>query len=1488
MIATGSIWIDTGVCVRLVVTFGHFLWQASAIALLAWLVARMLRQAGSGVRYWVLVGAMAAIVACPIATFMLVGDIAGVAVTGGRDVSGHQVGAADIAGAADANGVGVATDAFDTAADGSADGSSLAAPATAVVVATDQASARANRAAVGIGEEEIDAAGSAQWWQLRNLSPYLAGAYVLGVFAMFVRVLIGLRGGSRLRNASTLVSDAGVMAMLRSRADAVGLKTLPMLAYCERIMVPTVVGIVRPAILLPASLASGLPAEQIAAVLAHELAHIARHDVLVNVLQRFVESILFFHPAVWLVSRWIRSEREHCCDEIAVAGGADRMSYAESLLMVAQACTVRASQGSAASLMSVHAMDKPSSLRRRIVRLVGAEAREDSRLVRNWPMAGAMMAAVLVMAGLLVNIDAVPAEAAAEPAGPLTFGEKVTRMLEEHGDEISGSIQEDKASKVLVSGTIRTFDNKKIDWRKAYLSLFSQTEKHNSIIGWSFLGKEFSLRVPPGAIWGLVKYEGYASYAIGPFWGAPGDRLEKMDIVLQSISSAIVRITDDRGNPVEGASIEIASCVRSLSTAKELKTTDKDGVVRFAAIDDMEYGMDVLAAGYEWVKTEKKAWFRGGKECVVQLKRALPTSGVMTDEQGNPVAGASLRFYESRKGKHRESAGLAWGSNRFSVSGRELCKTDNDGRFVLSSLRRDTDYILAVKTREDHWQLVKNIRAGESGMKLKLLPELTLAGEITGNVEAFLRKHEKLKLGLRRENHTWWGRYSELQKVDGKWRFEFRKLFRIDSYRFEQRPNSIKFKLPHSIADMKLHVDDNGKLSIVNPKRVVILRFRTPDGKPVKELMVWACSAESGTIERGKVNMATFQGSAKLTSADIKDGQVVLRERTDTSLWFGPQKEGEVTFSKSKIDRIPPGTKPLVVDVIVTPTAVGQADKSLPNASAKPVVPAKISTTRPAVPLTFDEKLSRMREEHKGEISSSTLKDEAREVHVSGTIRTSDNKSIDILKIRLTLRSEMPPYLYWAYTSISWRGTATRSYIAPTRDFRMSFHPGIIWGVVAYEGYAPQVIGPLWGAPGQRLEGISVVLNRRLSDTVRIMDDGGKPVAGASVGFLVGGGNRLIRLESMTADKDGAVKFAAIDDMEHVIYVNAPGFEWTRTESKPWLRNGKECALQLKRALPTTGVVTDSQGKPVVGASLSFFQSRDKAGKLNYDYGLTGFDHMNAKGTKELCKTDNDGHFVLNTLRADTKYMLELKTRDGNLHLLKNVSAGVSGMKVKLRPELRLAGEITGNVEALLRKSKTIALFEITRSFSLWGPPRTTQRNRLTSKIRKVDGKWRFEFRNVLRTDSYVLGRYGGIKLRLAGSIADMRLYADDNGNLSMAKAQRTVIMRFRTPDGKKPKWVTMWRYTARTDADRKRMRREMARSFRRPAGAMLADIKSAQTLHDEPIGTCAWFGPAAGKNYTFSKTNTGPIMPGTKPLVIDVIVTPKNGGLVGGRGEVF
>jgi bla regulator protein blaR1 len=135
----------------------------------------------------------------------------------------------------------------------------------------------------------------------------------------------------RLRiNGLSPVPEALEATLARLR-EALRISTPVRLFQSALVQVPTALGWLRPVVLVPAGALVGLTASQLELVLAHELAHIRRRDYLVNLLQTAVETLLFYHPAVWWVSGRMRIEREHCCDDLAVAACGNPVGYARAL-----------------------------------------------------------------------------------------------------------------------------------------------------------------------------------------------------------------------------------------------------------------------------------------------------------------------------------------------------------------------------------------------------------------------------------------------------------------------------------------------------------------------------------------------------------------------------------------------------------------------------------------------------------------------------------------------------------------------------------------------------------------------------------------------------------------------------------------------------------------------------------------------------------------------------------------------------------------------------------------------------------------------------------------------------------------------------------------------------------------------------------------------------------------------------------------------------
>jgi uncharacterized protein (TIGR03435 family) len=191
----------------------------------------------------------------------------------------------------------------------------------------------------------------------------------VGVLILSARLAGGCTYAFAVRRRVESV-DESVRAIVRRVARRMGIDRPVRVVTSAITDGPSVLGCLRPVILLPPAAVMGLSPEQLEAVLAHEIAHITRHDGLVNLLQIVVETLLFYHPVVWWTSNQIRVERELCCDDLAVRACGDALSYARAL-------TVLERRRLAVSQLAMGSTGGP--LLYRIQRLMGARTTRDHR-----------------------------------------------------------------------------------------------------------------------------------------------------------------------------------------------------------------------------------------------------------------------------------------------------------------------------------------------------------------------------------------------------------------------------------------------------------------------------------------------------------------------------------------------------------------------------------------------------------------------------------------------------------------------------------------------------------------------------------------------------------------------------------------------------------------------------------------------------------------------------------------------------------------------------------------------------------------------------------------------------------------------------------------------------------------------------------------------------------------------------------------------------
>jgi beta-lactamase regulating signal transducer with metallopeptidase domain len=176
--------------------------------------------------------------------------------------------------------------------------------------------------------------------QWLNTSDYLFNRYasllvlVWFVFFLvrFVRLLLGMVNADRLRYYKTNIVPDEWVQQFEELCKRLHIKQPVLLMESALLKVPVLIGYLKPVILIPAGMLIQLSAEQVEVILLHELAHVRRHDYLVNLLQNAIDTVFFFNPAILWISGLIRSERECCCDDMAILETKNKRQFVQALI----------------------------------------------------------------------------------------------------------------------------------------------------------------------------------------------------------------------------------------------------------------------------------------------------------------------------------------------------------------------------------------------------------------------------------------------------------------------------------------------------------------------------------------------------------------------------------------------------------------------------------------------------------------------------------------------------------------------------------------------------------------------------------------------------------------------------------------------------------------------------------------------------------------------------------------------------------------------------------------------------------------------------------------------------------------------------------------------------------------------------------------------------------------------------------------------------
>jgi beta-lactamase regulating signal transducer with metallopeptidase domain len=637
----------------------HSLWQFALVALLAVVLQGALKRCSASTRYRALLAAMALVVAVPVATCfspwcvdapVVVAKVVPVEqpenVSPSHNISPLQRG------------------------DGAMATAALPAESPAELAPMPQPEPP---------RLQLAPSGLASWGSLvrKHVQPWLPQivlVWLAGVLLAALRPLLSWYTVRRLRTAGVSPVGDTVHKVLGRTAQRLGLARAVAMLQSTVVKTPVVVGYFRPAILLPVCVVTGLSEAQLELILAHELAHIRRHDYLVNLLQTLVETLFFYHPAVWWLSSQIRNERENCCDDVAMATVDSRADYGRALLAIEE---LRATS----TALSVAACG--GSLLARIRRIAGCEPAP--RIAGGGSVLCVLLVSIVIFAAVTWAVPATTTDAATDAKNTLpSNGAAVWKP----GQQLDFRVINAKTKEPLSGVKLR------ID--------FSSGEGHD------FWDKESTqttdaqgrakIKTPNRRIDEVRIYPSKPGFVpLRVYWGSKPAPLvipQSVTVPLEpgKVWGGVVR--NEQGNPISGATVKVRywqgvfggnphlgpSIVETTTTDKNgrwrvdvmpAEIVNSDGVRIYLSHPD--YVSDVLkGAVIPLPVTERPPLgaLRSQTAVMVMRKRAT-IEGRAIDRTGRPIAGVSI--YDSE---------YYWFN-----SGKPLATTDKEGRFKIPNVK---------------------------------------------------------------------------------------------------------------------------------------------------------------------------------------------------------------------------------------------------------------------------------------------------------------------------------------------------------------------------------------------------------------------------------------------------------------------------------------------------------------------------------------------------------------------------------------------------------------------------------------------------------------------------------------------------------------------------------------------------------------------------------------------------------------------------------
>ena len=612
-----------------------------------------------------------------------------------------------------------------------------------------------------------------------NWTVWLLAAYAAGSAAVTLWLIIGAILAHRVRRQATAAPPELQQLLEKVCGDS---KEVPELLLSRHIAAPAALGLRRPAILLPTSLADpsrgndaapspwrgGLgrgenatmempftlaitpppaPPHQgegrkqdvsvaLLPILAHEWAHLQRRDLHTLAASRLLLVLLWPQPLFWLLRRTIRLDQEILADA-AAADRAGRLDYAQQLLAWARTANTQRPPHLAGA---VGLWEGPSQLKRRIALLLNEQFAVMRSCSTAWRRVCIASLAIAAVALSLVTLQPSPVAGDDATAATAISGQNSEASSPPNAPEAAPPVPEGSTA---ISGNIVMEDGS-----PAAATGWLYSASTGSASG-SYMSTEgqftsaFKIEVHNGTVWLSYFPEGYAPAWAGPLQ-AHGKDLNDVSLVLKPGVTIPIEVVDEAGTPVAGANIAALPIIGGNSNGPNIeRLTNDQGRYELQHVAAVPYAIEVTAPTFEPLRLASIE-MNAAQPLKLALKRAKPATGIVENEDGTPAAGALLRFRaEVRKG-HGNSGGPGYG--------KVAATTDAKGRFTLDSLATGSSYLYIVETTNGARAWSPEITAGMNDVVIRVPARRDLRGRVLGDVDKLPKRSGKPFVSIRQRH----------------------------------------------------------------------------------------------------------------------------------------------------------------------------------------------------------------------------------------------------------------------------------------------------------------------------------------------------------------------------------------------------------------------------------------------------------------------------------------------------------------------------------------------------------------------------------------------------------------------------------------------------------------------------------------------------------------------------------------------------------------